>query len=91
MTIEQLLAQARRRAFDQAAQGVGERYKGLRQEPPPADHLEQVGPTSRRPEGYYRLFCAHHKPMWQPCASGSCRRDKQEALGNLERLRRGEL
>ena len=82
MNLKALLSQARKRAFDQSAGG------GL--DTPFKTHTE-LPQAPWRPAGYYRLFCAHGKPMWQPCASQTCRRDRREAEANYEKLCRGEL
>ena len=58
-------------------------------EPPTADQIRAR--EALRPVGYYRLFCVHHRAMWQPCSSQTCRRGKEEAVRNWERLCRGEL
>lgn len=46
---------------------------------------------SWKPEGYYRLFCAHDRPMWEPCTSQTCRRGRKEANANLTKLLEGKL
>lgn len=44
-----------------------------------------------KPEGYYRLHCSHDRPLWEPCASATCRRDSAEAKANLLKFLSGEL
>ena len=44
-----------------------------------------------RPAGYYRLFCAHDRPLWETCASQTCRRGAREAKANLVKLMDGKL
>ncbi len=44
-----------------------------------------------RPAGYYRLFCAHDRPLWEPCGAATCRRGSREARLNMQKLVSGEL
>ena len=84
MSLAALLAQARKRAFDQSAGGGLDTPSPVRTELPGT-----VYPNM--PPGYYLLFCIHGKPMWEPCQSQTCRRTKSEARSNYERLCRGTL
>ena len=43
------------------------------------------------PAGYYRLFCAHDRPLWETCASATCRRTASEARLNMRKLMDGTL
>lgn len=42
-----------------------------------------------KPEGYYRLFCAHDRALW--CKCNMCRRDEKEAAVYFDKLRKNEL
>jgi len=87
-SLNQLLAQARRKAFDQAGGDLQiDRRSGLHAE----QAREGLPVYPNQPPGYYRLFCVHGKPMWQPCGAATCRRSKAEAARNYNRLLQGSL
>lgn len=67
---------------------------------PSSKTLRQTMPSSEtwtnqhrrwRPQGYYRLFCAHDRALWETCASATCKRGSGEAKRNLQKLMSGEL
>ena len=77
----------------QREQGVGDQPKAKIVYRPALSANEKVHqPTPEQYNaGYYRLFCIHHRAMWQECHSQTCRRGKEEAHTNFVKLTNGTL
>jgi hypothetical protein len=76
----------------QREQGAGDQPKAKITYRPALSANERYQPTPEQyAEGYYRLFCIHHRAMWEPCPSKTCRRDSHEAKNNFVKLTKGRL